>query len=543
MNKKVKYPLIRSLLLLALLIFLSGIFSEVQAATPKAKKIAWSNVESKMYMPVKSSKKLKVKITPKKAQKRKLKWSSSNNKIASVSKSGKVYAKKTGTVMITCKISSQPRKKVKCKIYVVKPAKKISVDKSNVVLQIGDIYKRNASVLPKNATVKDVKFSSSSPKIASVDKQGNVTGKAEGTAAIKISSKDGLAKTASYKVQVIGKLKDSTHFIAHRGLSSQAPENTIKAFQLAGESGFWGAETDVRKTKDGHFILMHDDTLKRMCGINRTPGDMTLGEIKASSVVGGSNYEKYKLDKNATTIPTLEEYLQACLKYHMVPVVEIKMSFNWESKESKAPSEKKDAHENASDTEKQVKSEDTSELSESEKSPEPQEIPDDKDISKVSDSSEDEELPVTEGDPMEKIIEDLPTITVDAYNMQLQSVAEDDLRNLYNISQSIMKGSKIVFIAFDLKTLIKLRSIIDEENGQNIELQHLVSRPDMNMIEIYKEKQIHLDSYFGNLDIATAKKFMNSGINVNVWTVDNPVTVWEYAKNKVPYITTNCKFW
>lgn len=533
MNRKVKKSLIKSLILLALMIFLSGNFSEVRAEAPKVKKISWLNVESKVYIPVKSAEKLKVKITPKSAQKRKLNWSSSNKKIATVSRSGKVYAKKTGTVTITCKVSSQLKKKVKCKIYVVKPAKKISVDKSTVVLQVGNTYKRYASVRPENATVKDVRFTSSNPKIALVDKKGNVTGKAEGTATIKVSSKDGLAKTASYKVQVIGKLKGSTRFIAHRGLSSQAPENTIKAFQLAGESGFWGAETDIRKTKDGYFILMHDDTLKRMCGIDRTPGDMTLQEIKASPVIAGSNYKKYRSDKNATTIPTLEEYLQTCLRYHMVPVVEVKMALNWESDEPEVLSGQKDYL----DTEEQIEPKDTSELSGSE------EITEDKDISKVSDSSEVEELPAIESDPMEKMIEDLPTITVDAYNMQLQSVAEDDLRNLYNISQSIMKDSKIVFIAFDLKTLIKLRSIINEGDSQNVELQHLVSRPDMNMIELYKEKKIHLDSYFGNLDVATAKKFMKSGINVNVWTADNPVKIWEYAKNKISYITTNCRFW
>jgi glycerophosphoryl diester phosphodiesterase len=51
--------------------------------------------------------------------------------------------------------------------------------------------------------------------------------------------------------------------IAHRGASSQAPENTIEAFELAYQIGCRNYECDVRLTKDNVPIIIHDSTLDR----------------------------------------------------------------------------------------------------------------------------------------------------------------------------------------------------------------------------------------------------------------------------------------
>lgn len=42
-------------------------------------------------------------------------------------------------------------------------------------------------------------------------------------------------------------------FVAHRGYSNYAPENSIPAFELAGKIGFWGIETDICETSDGQL--------------------------------------------------------------------------------------------------------------------------------------------------------------------------------------------------------------------------------------------------------------------------------------------------
>ena len=101
----------------------------------------------------------------------------------------------------------------------------------------------------------------------------------------------------------------------------------MKAYELAGAAGFWGAEADVRMTKDGKFILMHDATLKRMCGKDVRPEDLTLAEIQKMPIIAGNNIAKYRNTSTANTVATLEDYLATCIEYNMVPVIEIKMEY------------------------------------------------------------------------------------------------------------------------------------------------------------------------------------------------------------------------
>ena len=56
--------------------------------------------------------------------------------------------------------------------------------------------------------------------------------------------------------------------IAHRGLSGIEKENTNAAFIAAGNRSYFGIETDVHKTVDGKFVIIHDDTTGRVrvCG-------------------------------------------------------------------------------------------------------------------------------------------------------------------------------------------------------------------------------------------------------------------------------------
>jgi len=76
--------------------------------------------------------------------------------------------------------------------------------------------------------------------------------------------------------------------IAHRGARSLAPENTLAAAMAAWRLGADGWELDVRMTKDGELIVMHDETLSRTTNApslfpNRSPwlvSDFTLEEIK-----------------------------------------------------------------------------------------------------------------------------------------------------------------------------------------------------------------------------------------------------------------------
>ena len=58
----------------------------------------------------------------------------------------------------------------------------------------------------------------------------------------------------------------SRRLYAHRGASAERPENTMVAFQRAIEIGVDALELDVHLTRDGHFVVVHDDTALRTCG-------------------------------------------------------------------------------------------------------------------------------------------------------------------------------------------------------------------------------------------------------------------------------------
>lgn len=86
--------------------------------------------------------------------------------------------------------------------------------------------------------------------------------------------------------------------IAHRGLSTQYPENTLLAFKKALEAGADGIETDLRLSLDEEVILFHDADLKRITGYDGRPEALTLTALK-------------KLDAGeGESIPTLYELLQ-----------------------------------------------------------------------------------------------------------------------------------------------------------------------------------------------------------------------------------------
>lgn len=124
------------------------------------------------------------------------------------------------------------------------------------------------------------------------------------------------------RISDITEKTDGIRLIAHRGLSGIAPENTLPAFEEAGKAGYFGAECDVYMTKDGKWVIMHDGDTKRMCGKRLIVSSSTADRLSALDIINGANIENYKNVK----IPRVEEYLEICVKYSLVPVIEIKNS-------------------------------------------------------------------------------------------------------------------------------------------------------------------------------------------------------------------------
>lgn len=145
-------------------------------------------------------------------------------------------------------------------------------------------------------------------------------------------------------------------YIAHRGWSSKAPENTLPAFKLAAKnSKFYGVEFDiwestaekkvvktetvvdeegnpvldengnvqtVEKKADPLLLVMHDESIKRMCGVNKSIRSVTRANRTKYNIKSGNNIKKYKNVK----IPTADLALKAIWDNSngAIPVIELK---------------------------------------------------------------------------------------------------------------------------------------------------------------------------------------------------------------------------
>lgn len=119
---------------------------------------------------------------------------------------------------------------------------------------------------------------------------------------------------------------DNVTLVAHRGMRSVAPENTTASFAEAGKHGYWGAECDIYRTKDGVWIISHDSHTYRMMDKSAFIEKKTYEELMDMNVDNGVNIDKYEDLK----ICSLEEYLDICKKYNMTPVIELKGKNNTE---------------------------------------------------------------------------------------------------------------------------------------------------------------------------------------------------------------------
>ena len=128
------------------------------------------------------------------------------------------------------------------------------------------------------------------------------------------------------------RLADREHgpfFIAHRGCQSLAPENTVASFVCAARLGLHAIETDIHLAADGALVCVHDDTLKRMFGVDREVASMRLEELRKLMPIKGEKGKVKGLKswpKEALRIPTFGEYLDVCEKYDKVPFIETKGS-------------------------------------------------------------------------------------------------------------------------------------------------------------------------------------------------------------------------
>lgn len=106
--------------------------------------------------------------------------------------------------------------------------------------------------------------------------------------------------------------------ISHRGVSNgNGVQNTIQSLEKTAQLKPDLVEMDIQETKDGQFVMMHDANLKGLAGINKTPHDLTLEELKQIDI-HEHGYE--------TKISSFDDYLNRANELHQKLLIEIKTS-------------------------------------------------------------------------------------------------------------------------------------------------------------------------------------------------------------------------
>ena len=114
--------------------------------------------------------------------------------------------------------------------------------------------------------------------------------------------------------------------IAHRGLSSFEKENTMAAFIAGGNHTYYGMECDIHVTKDTVIVVCHDSNLERVSGVNLIIEESTYEEIQKVNLYDVKKENNWPYLK----VPTFEEYLDCCIRYNKVAVIEFKFLFKEE---------------------------------------------------------------------------------------------------------------------------------------------------------------------------------------------------------------------
>ncbi len=113
--------------------------------------------------------------------------------------------------------------------------------------------------------------------------------------------------------------KKGCRLVAHRGVSGLEKENTCAAFVAAGVKSYFGIETDVHVTADGKYIVVHDDDLRRVAGV-----DLQVEKTDFDTLIRVPLPDTDGTPRSDLRLPSLNDYISICRKYEKTAVLELK---------------------------------------------------------------------------------------------------------------------------------------------------------------------------------------------------------------------------
>ena len=238
---------------------------------------------------------------------RTLKWKSSNKKVATVNKNGKVKTKKVGKATITAIAQDGSKAKGKMKVVVRRLVTKLKMSRTSVNLLVGKSVKLSVKVIPSNATIKGVTWKSGDRDIATVD-GGKVIAVAPGMVKITATSKDAKHKkcycwvTVSEPVPVTSFTIENANITVAKGDSVQSgmvPNPTNATDSVV----YWSDNTAVAKVSSRGKIKTY------------AVGKATIYARAANGVEGHVDVTVVDLNRKAVT---LRQYDSEQLSVNMI---------------------------------------------------------------------------------------------------------------------------------------------------------------------------------------------------------------------------------
>lgn len=107
----------------------------------------------------------------------------------------------------------------------------------------------------------------------------------------------------------------SVHFIAHKGFSAKAPENSASAFLAAQKAGFKSVECDLQVTFDGEIVLIHDETLELYTSLQKRVAQFRLSELLEMDF--GSWFDPKFKGERVLSLDSALEFLQSFEKIYL----------------------------------------------------------------------------------------------------------------------------------------------------------------------------------------------------------------------------------
>ena len=164
------------------------------------------------------------KVTNPENAKKTAEWSTSNSSIARVDATGKVTGRRIGSCTITCTLTRY-NQSARCRVKVAKLKSKVTIDKKNIRLGVGQTYRLKKTVTSNDTSLPKVTWKSANDKVAKVSSGGKITGKKEGLTKITVTTNDSVRAKATCKVRVIQRVSsislNSDYMVCYVGRSKK----------------------------------------------------------------------------------------------------------------------------------------------------------------------------------------------------------------------------------------------------------------------------------------------------------------------------------